>query len=321
MNELDMIRGLLDEAPPSAEVFAEGRHRIAAGSARPRHPWPRWVLAGTGLVAAAAAVTATAVAVAGPPSASPRTAGPPTVSPHAHFGPATTPSGVLRNAALAALRLPAGAPRPDQFVYTKLYRLRSTGAPDGVVQTWASADGTRLGLEDDGVYQSGAFPACRNGFWVIKAVGQPAHQSRLRCNPAENAAYQPTMPTSPAPLRSYLHQQFGLWPGDSGGLLTSTENMITTGYLTPAQRAALYRLLAQTRGLTVVPHVTNVKKQTGVGVRSRMYKGGIYTIIFDRRTFAPLGMNWTVVTGPGKGTLGGEVVLKTAIVDSTPPLP
>jgi hypothetical protein len=321
MNELDMIRGLLDEAPPSAEVFAEGRHRITAGSARPRQPWPRWALAGTGLAAAAAAVAATAVAVAGPPSASPRTAGPPTVSPHAHFGPATTPSGVLRNAALAALRLPSGAPRPDQFVYTKLYRLRSTGAPDGVVQTWASADGTRLGLEDDGAYQSGALPACRNGFGVIKAVGQPAHQSKLHCNPAENAAYQPTMPTSPAALRSYLHKQFGLWPGDSGGLLTNTENMITTGYLTPAQRAALYRLLAQTRGLTVVPHVTNVKKQTGVGVRSRMYKGGIYTIIFDRRTFAPLGMNWTVVTGPGKGTLGGEVVLKTAIVDSTPPLP
>ena len=206
-------------------------------------------------------------------------------------------------------------------MYTKLYRQRSTGAPDGVIQTWASADGTRLGLEDDGVNQSGAFPACRNGFWVIKAVGQPAQQSKLHCDPAENAAYQPTMPTSPTALRSYLHKQFGLWPGDSGGLLTNTENMITTGYLTPAQRAALYRLLAQTVGLTVVPHVTNVKRQTGVGVRSRMYKGGVYTIIFDRKTFAPLGMNWTVVTGPGKGTLGGEVVLKTAIVDSTPPLP
>ncbi len=32
-------------------------------------------------------------------------------------------------------------------------------------------------------------------------------------------------------------------------------------------------------------------------------------------------MNWTGVTGPMKGTHDGEVVLKTAIVDSTPPLP
>ena len=38
-------------------------------------------------------------------------------------------------------------------------------------------------------------------------------------------------------------------------------------------------------------------------------------------TFAPLGTNWTGVTGPMKGTHNGEVVLKTAIVDSTPPLP
>jgi hypothetical protein len=89
----------------------------------------------------------------------------------------------------------------------------------------------------------------------------------------------------------------------------------------PAQRAAIYRLLAQTPGLTVVSHVTNVRGQAGVGVRSGIWKGSVYTIIFDRRTFAPLGMNWTGVTGPMKGTHNGEVVLKTAIVDRTPPLP
>jgi len=51
------------------------------------------------------------------------------------------------------------------------------------------------------------------------------------------------------------------------------------------------------------------------------WKGSVYTIIFDGRTFAPLGMNWTGVSGPMKGTHNGEVVLKTAIVDRTPPLP
>jgi hypothetical protein len=55
---------------------------------------------------------------------------------------------------------------------------------------------------------------------------------------------------------------------------------------------AIYRLLAQTPGLTVVPHVTNVRGQTGVGIRSGTWKDSVYTIIFDRRTFAPLGMNW-----------------------------
>jgi hypothetical protein len=36
MNELDMIRDLLAEAPPSAEVIAQGRRRVAEDAARPR---------------------------------------------------------------------------------------------------------------------------------------------------------------------------------------------------------------------------------------------------------------------------------------------
>jgi hypothetical protein len=38
MNELNMIRVLLDQAPPSAEVIAEGRQRIAASVAEPERP-------------------------------------------------------------------------------------------------------------------------------------------------------------------------------------------------------------------------------------------------------------------------------------------
>jgi hypothetical protein len=41
MNELNMIRVLLDEAPPSAEVIAEGRRRIAASAAEPGRPRAR----------------------------------------------------------------------------------------------------------------------------------------------------------------------------------------------------------------------------------------------------------------------------------------
>lgn len=333
MNELNMIRALLDEAPPSAEVIAEGRSRIAAGTTRRRRPRARWGLAGAGLTAAALAVVVIVAVTDGVPGT--RLAGPvarpaaPTARPagprtrEASFGPATTVSGVLRNAALAALQLPGGAPLPDQFVYTKLFVSQTpNGSGAGVQQTWASADGTRLGLQDDGgPHDSGALPACRDGFWIMKAVGQPAEHTKLRCTAAENAAYRPAMPTSLGALRGYLHKLFGLWPGDSGGLMTNIETMMTTGYLVPAQRAALYRLLAQTPGLTVVPHATNIRGQAGVGIRSGVYKGGIYTIIFSRSTYAPLGMNWTEVTGPMKGTRNGEVLLKTAIVGNIPPLP
>jgi hypothetical protein len=61
--------------------------------------------------------------------------------------------------------------------------------------------------------------------------------------------------------------------------------------------------------------------RSGVGVRSGVRKGSVYTIIFSRRTYAPLGMNWTAVAGPMKGTHNGEVVLKTAIVNRAGQLP
>lgn len=46
MNELNMIRALLDEAPPSAEVVAEGRRRIAASATAPGRPVARRGVAG-----------------------------------------------------------------------------------------------------------------------------------------------------------------------------------------------------------------------------------------------------------------------------------
>ena len=51
-------------------------------------------------------------------------------------------------------------------MYTKLYLRQAAGA--SVMQTWESADGTRLGLQDAGVNLSGALPACRGGFWVLQ---------------------------------------------------------------------------------------------------------------------------------------------------------
>jgi len=48
MNELDMIRVLLDEAPPTAEVIAEGRRRVAASATEPGRPAARHRVAGPG---------------------------------------------------------------------------------------------------------------------------------------------------------------------------------------------------------------------------------------------------------------------------------
>jgi hypothetical protein len=91
MDELNMIRALLDQAPPSAEVIAEGRQRIAASATEPgrpaarrgpatrptaglrpawgrrfRHRPARWVAAGAAAAAAAALAFVTLVPHGGP---------------------------------------------------------------------------------------------------------------------------------------------------------------------------------------------------------------------------------------------------------------
>ena len=286
-----------------------------------RVPWPGpWPLRGLTMVGAAFAVLAAGVAVA--LTATPSTApdshpakGAPAAR-SASFGPATTAAGVLHNAALAALELPAGAPRPGQFVYTKLYRSQQM-AGTAVLQTWLSADGVQAGMVSGGTAATtGYSPGCRNGWYYYPNI--KGHDQR--CSPAGNAAYFPDMPTSPKALRAWLERHLGGGASYASGLLTNVEYMMTTDYLLPRQQAALYEVLAQTRGLTVVPKVTNVRGVTGIGIRSDVVdKGFFYTIIFNPRTYAPLGMNWAgtyaTPSGPVRDTRNGEVLLRLAIVD------
>jgi hypothetical protein len=298
---------------PAGEEAAAGRVR---GTPSPRL-WPvrRLAMAGaaSAVLAAGLAVALTVTSSTGPGSHP--ASGAPTTH-RASFGPATTAAGVLHNAALAALELPAGAPRPGQFVYTELYRSQQeTGT--AVLQTWLSADGVKAGMVTQGTAATtGYSPGCRNGWYYYPNV-KGRHQ---RCNPAENAAYFPDMPTSPKALRAWLQKHLGPGASFASGLLTNVEYMMTTDYLLPRQQAALYEVLAQTPGLTVVPRVTNVRGVTGIGIRSdTVDKGFFFTIIFSPRTYAPLGMNWAgtyaTPSGPVKDTHNGEVLLKLAIVD------
>jgi hypothetical protein len=60
MDEMRLIRSFLDEAPPSAEVVAEGRHRLNAGRAPKAKRTRLW----GGLVVVVAAATAIVIAIA-----------------------------------------------------------------------------------------------------------------------------------------------------------------------------------------------------------------------------------------------------------------
>ncbi len=154
---------------------------------------------------------------------------------------------VLNNAALAALRLPDGAPRPDQFVYTKMKN--SDGSQ---YQSWLSVDGTRSGLvrgADGG--QTITVAGCRNGRRLVHPQDNPnAPPVWQAC--VQTPAYFPDMPTSPAAMQSYLEKTFGARPGDPA-YLTDMEKgineLLTRAYLSSGQRAALYELMAKTPAL------------------------------------------------------------------------
>jgi hypothetical protein len=309
-----------------AAVWPAGEHAADVRPARParrvrKAPAPGlWSARRLAVVGCASAVLAGGVALAliatssTVPGSRPAHGAPAPRS--ASFGPDTTAAGVLHNAALAALELPAGAPRPGQFVYTELYRSQQEGG-NAVMRTWLSADGVQAGMVSGGTPDStGYSPGCRDG-WYYYPNMKGHHQ---RCTPAENAAYFPDMPTSPGPLRAWLQRHLGDAASYANGLLTNVEYMMTTDYLLPRQQAALYEVLARTRGLSVVPRVTNVRGVTGIGIRGDVVdKGFFFTIIFNPRTYAPLGMNWAgtypTPSGPVKDTHNGEVLLKLAIVN------
>jgi hypothetical protein len=319
MNDLELLWELAQETPPPAPAeLGPARARlvaaIAAGPAagrvtaeatppappRGRRSHSRWRLALTAAVAAAVSAAVAAVLVTG---GGPRAG---TVKPRV----AAAAAGVLHRAALAALQLQAGAPRPNQFIYTKI-----EGRSDSLYQAWLSVDGTRTGL----IRGAGGGPAmiyipgCRHGRQL--RVQAPAAEGGTRggqsCVP--QPAYFPDMPASPRPLRSYLERTWALSPTSPGYLNDfgkTDDELLSQAYLTSGQRAALYDLMAQTPGFTLVPHATDGIGRPGVGI-AWPSGGGKAMIIFNPTTYAELG----ITTWGAAGQKGTGALLKLAIVN------
>ena len=114
----------------------------------------------------------------------------------------------------------------------------------------------------------------------------------------------------------YLERTQGVRLNDLNDLSKTVGFMLESDYILPAQRAALYRFLAATPGLTVEPHVHDVSGRPGIGVVWHFY-GSKAMNIFDPRTFAYLGMT----TWGEQGQLGGGALVRTAIVDRAGEMP
>lgn len=327
MNDLDLLWELAQETPlPDPAELGTARAQLVAaitvdpeagrstpGACPPvqrhdRRSYRRRRMALIAVVAAAASavVAALLVTVGGTPVSNAR----PRVDAAA--------ARVLHRAALAALQMQAGAPRPDQFVYTKI-----ENGNGSLYQSWLSANGTRTGLIRGAGGGPGPIyvPGCRGGRQLrvqapAAAGGTPGGQS---CVP--QPAYFPGMPASPRALRSYLERTRDVRPGSPAYLNNfgkTVDELLSQAYLSSGQRAALYDLMAQTPGFTLVPHAADGIGRPGMGIAWPGPGGGGKTmIIFNPKTYAELG----VTTWDAAGEKGTGALLKLAIVNKAGQLP
>jgi hypothetical protein len=317
---------------PEFSVPGGRRAARASGSARrPRAFWRSRQLALTSAAAAAVAGTAAAVLIFTPdsstfaPGSSTFAAPPPTAV-------RLTAARLLRNAASAALRKTATPPRPDQFVYTET---ETAGA--GKSQVWLSVNGTQrpLRISRTGSSVPGVpVPVPRPG---QKRLRQPsprwtpctlAHAEASKC--FAEAAYFPDMPTQPRRLLAYLTKLKMTdlpGPAEPPGWLANNigkavEQLMGQSYLLPAQKAALYELMAQTPGFTMVRGVRDAIGRTGVGVEWT-YQGGKNAIIIGPRTYAYLGeRGWPPPGRPEPANMtDSSALIKMAVVNKIDQLP
>jgi hypothetical protein len=225
------------------------------------------------------------------------------------FAGRLTAARFLNAAARAALRQPTAAPSPDQWVYSE-----NEAANGAKTQIWLPADGSKAGIV--GGLQGGTEPACTI-----------AQAESTKCRP--DAGYFPDMPINSKLLFPYLDKvqiasdaalagQRGAWLANQ--LARGVFFLMQQTYLRPAQRAALYELMARTPGFTVVPGVRDAIGRAGVGVEWT-YGGGKGAVIFDPRTYAYLGVRtWPVSSfhGPGAHQYDGAALIKLAVVNSPP---
>ena len=340
MNDLDLLAELGSETrlPDLAELQAQRARLTAAIDAEtavarmggaagyaPRTRLPvgrgrrgRWLAVSAVVVATAAAVAALIVTGGPPRHATPRPGSPGTAV-------QLTAYQILDRAAAAALNRQAVIPRPDQFVYTEV-----SAAGGGVIQSWLSVNGKHDGLVE-GVKQPPPQSSCAP---TQKTVGKGSKSPRgMKTKPntaglatrapqvltgpcTPEPAYFPDMPTTPGAMLSWLesHQMI---PLDLGALSKELGGILTSHYLLPAQRAALFELLTRTPGLTVVRNVRDIAGRPGVGIEAT-FDGVRAVNIFDPHTFAYLGMT---VLNPQSSQPTGIALLRIAIVDRPGQLP
>jgi hypothetical protein len=347
MNDLDLIATLAPDTPlANAGDLAHARERLTAEAEKRRATVARHGVGGhsrrlrlavAGIAAAAAAGVAIALTLSSGvparpsatnnshPSVSRGAGGTNAGSTHTALPATLTAAQFLRRGAAALRDRAAVLPRPDQYIYAE------TEGPHGSskYQIWQSANGTRPGLVEPAGGM--AIPwAGGTGHRLLKPAGgvvaipltpcTVAHAEAGRCSLA--AGYLPQMPTSRSALFAFLVKIGEATAGPSpkpirnwatNNLAKSVASLLQDEYLSPAQQASLFELMAHASGIRLARHAVDALGRSGVGV-AWSYQGTTYELVFDPSTYAYLGYG-TVWHGRSQPQ---EALVKMQIVDKLP---
>jgi len=174
---------------------------------------------------------------------------------------AADPVVLLTEAAAYARSQPFVVPRPDQFVYVP-------------TQVWISVDG----LHDGWAFGKPLY-ACINGKMRDDHPKDPAYPFD-DCTPAPG--YRPDLPTTTDGMIAWLKTTGPTFT------LKGIADVLSTQWLRPESKAALFEAATRIPGLTVLPHAS-IEGRTGFGLKAGSRAMGYDVLVFDRGTRAYLG--------------------------------
>jgi hypothetical protein len=298
MDDINLIQAVLTEEGEHGRAAARlrlqqaiaaehGGGAITARRGVPARRWG-WTLAGTGLVAAAAAV-AVVLGVGAQPASAPRPAGDGTLA-----APRTAQEFLLA-AATQAAKAPVTTGKYWHTRWDMYYALK-TGTPGGdgepihkVVEEWQAAD-----LADP---SWSSFVTVKDGQYrpEVEKADLIGYGAEAEFNLAEALA----LPADPAALRAVLVKKaeelnidLGQLTADGldGYVFEAIAGLLARAPASPAQRAAAYRLLATVPRVELAGTATDSEGRTGVLLR---YRGSKKTeeLIVGRETYQVLAAN------------------------------
>jgi hypothetical protein len=235
--------------------------------------------------------------------------------------PSASAAQFLRRAATTVLSKATASdqsaiiPQPNQYVYSV------NEDPNGtLVKTWISVNGANPGRTEWISGIAGEVPATGGNSLTPCTLAQAGS-----CLP--EVGYFPTMPTNPSSLLAYLNtigfvDSSGFAdtssPGDAANdLAKGVMYLLETAYLLPAQRAALFNLMAATPGFTIVPAMADAIGRMGVGVEWT-FAGGSGALIFNSTTYDLLGVRtWPQGAASLNAPYDGNALISISVVNST----